>query len=279
LGRALYNFAMNYRHGFHAGNFADVVKHLALIRILLHLRRKETPFAVIDSHAGRGVYDLTSPEAQRTGEAGTGIGKLRGLEGPEALQTYLSLAADSHAYPGSPLIAAKLLRPQDRLVAVEKNPAEAAELKKALASFRKVRVEEDDGYRRLASLLPPPERRGLILVDPPFEVEDEFERAADSLKRGLDRFATGIFLIWYPVKSQAAARAFCGEVLAGAPASVTALTMDAAITAAEGKLGRAGLLLLNPPYGFDTDMKDMLALVVPRMPGGKTVLEWLRPPA
>jgi 23S rRNA (adenine2030-N6)-methyltransferase len=267
---------MNYRHGFHAGNFADVVKHLALIRILLHLRRKQTPFAVIDSHAGRGVYDLTSREARRTGEAETGIERLRGLEGPEALQTYLSLAADSRAYPGSPLIAAKLLRPQDRMVAIEKNPAEAAELKKALASFRRVRVEEDDGYRRLVSLLPPPERRGLILVDPPFEVEDEFERAADAVKQGCDRFATGIFLIWYPVKSQAAARAFCGEVLAGAPASVTALTIDAAIAAPEGKLDRAGLLLLNPPYGFDADMKAMLALVAPRLPGGKTALEWLR---
>jgi 23S rRNA (adenine2030-N6)-methyltransferase len=273
---ALYYFAMNYRHSFHAGNFADVVKHLALVRILLYLCRKETPFAVIDSHAGRGVYDLTSLEARATSEAETGIARLRGLEGPEALQTYLSLAADPHAYPGSPLIAAKLLRPQDRLVAVEKHPEEAAELKKALAPFRKARVEEDDGYRRLASLLPLPERRGLILIDPPFEVEDEFERAAEVVKEGLARFATGIFLVWYPVKSQAAARRFCGEVLAGAPASVTALTIDATITAAEGKLDRSGLLLLNPPYGFDADMKAMLGLVAPRLPGGKAVVEWLK---
>ena len=267
---------MNYRHGFHAGNFADVVKHLALVRILLHLRRKETPFAVIDSHAGRGVYDLASDEARATSEAESGIEKLRGLEGPEALQTYLSLAGDPHAYPGSPLIAAKLLRPQDRLVAVEKNPTEAAALKKALASFRKARVEEDDGYRRLAALLPPQERRGLVLIDPPFEAEDEFQLLAQAVKQGLDRFATGIFLVWYPVKSQPAARAFCGEVLTGAPATVTALAMDAAIAAPEGKLDRAGLLLLNPPYGFDTDMKEMLVLVAQRLPGGKVAVEWLR---
>jgi len=270
---------MNYRHTFHAGNFADVVKHLALVRILLHLCRKEAPFVVIDSHAGRGVYDLTSNEAQRTGEAETGIARLRALSGPEALQTYLSLAADPRAYPGSPLIAAKLLRPQDRLVAVEKHPEEAAALKKTLAPFRKARVEEDDGYRRLAALLPPPERRGLVLIDPPFEAVDEFEHLAEAAKQGLARFATGIFLIWYPVKSQPAARAFCGEVLAGAAASVSALTIDTAITAPEGKLDRAGLLLLNPPYGFEADMKEMLALVAPRLPGGKATMDWLRAPA
>ena len=276
MGAAFYTFAMNYRHGFHAGNFADVVKHLALIRILLHLRRKETPFAVIDSHAGRGLYDLAGDEARRTGEAATGIEKLRGLEGPEALQTYLSLAADPQAYPGSPLIAAHLLRPQDRLVAIEKHPEEAAALKKVLAPFRKARVEDNDGYRALAALLPPAERRGLVLIDPPFETDDEFERLAQSVKQGLERFAAGIFLIWYPIKSQPAARAFCGEVLTGAPASVTALTIDAAIAAPEGKLARAGLLLLNPPYGLDADMKEILALVSPRLPGGKIALEWLR---
>src|ERR1700722_17427046 len=179
---------MNYRHAFHAGNFADVVKHLALVRILLHLSRKETPFAVIDSHAGRGVYDPTADEARRPREAETGIETLRGLGGPEALQTYLSLAGDPHAYPGSPLIAAKLLRAQDRLVAVEKHPEEAVALKKSLAPFRKARVEEDDGYRRLAALLPPPERRGLVLMDPPFEAVDEFEHLAEAAKQGLARF-------------------------------------------------------------------------------------------
>jgi 23S rRNA (adenine2030-N6)-methyltransferase len=271
---------MNYRHAFHAGNFADVVKHLALVRILLHLRRKQTPFAVLDSHAGRGCYDLASDEARRTGEAETGIEKLRGLTGnaetPEALATYLSLAADPHAYPGSPLIAAKLLRSQDRLVAVEKHAEEAAELKKALAPYRKARVEEGDGYRRLAALLPPPERRGLVLLDPPFEAENEFEQLAGAVKQGLERFATGIFLIWYPVKSRAAVRSFCGEVLNAAPKPLTALTIATSIAAAEGKLSQAGLLVLNPPYGFDADMKQMLALITPRLPGGKAGLEWLK---
>lgn len=271
---------MNYRHAFHAGNFADVVKHLALVRILAHLRRKEAPFAVIDAQAGRGSYDLGSHAAQRTGEAETGIERVRGLisqtQAPEALHTYLSLAADPRAYPGSPLIAAKFLRPQDRLVAVEKHPEEAAALKKALGVFRKARVEEGDGYRALAALLPPPERRGLVLMDPPFEAEDEFEKLAVAVKQGVARFATGIFLIWYPIKSQAAARSFCGEALAGFPAKGTALTIDVSIAAPDGKLGKAGLLVINPPYGFDADMEAMLALVAPCLPGGKEALEWLK---
>ena len=267
---------MNYRHAFHAGNFADVVKHIALVAILLHLRKKKTPFAVVDSHAGRGLYDLASDEAQRTGEAESGIVLLRGLEGPEALNRYLALVEESGGkkYPGSPLLAAKLLRPQDRLVAVEKHPEEFAVLKQVLAPFRKARAEEGDGYARLMALLPPPERSGLVLIDPPFEAPDEFESAAQSVAGALRRFATGVFLIWYPVKSPAAARAFCGEVLAGGGAR--ALNIEIEIAAEEGKLTKAGLLVLNPPYGFDTQMGEILALIAPRLPGGQGRLEWLR---
>jgi 23S rRNA (adenine2030-N6)-methyltransferase len=278
---------MNYRHAFHAGNFADIVKHVSLVHVLLHLRRKETPFAVIDSHAGRGLYDLASDEALRTGEAANGIEKLRGLKGPDALNRYLALVEEGgpngasaiagatikKSYPGSPLLAAKLLRPQDRLVAVEKHPEEAAILKRVLAPFRKARAEEGDGYARLAALLPPPERRGLVLIDPPFEAPDEFERAAKAAQDALGRFATGIFMLWYPVKSPAAARAFCGEVLAAGGAKV--LNIEIEVAAGEGKLARAGLLVLNPPFGFDTAMREILALVAPRLAGGKAELEWL----
>jgi 23S rRNA (adenine2030-N6)-methyltransferase len=267
---------MNYRHAFHAGNFADVVKHIALVHILLHLRKKETPFAVIDSHAGRGLYDLASDEALRTGEAANGIEKLRGLKGPEALNRYLALVEESgpNKYPGSPLLAAKMLRSQDRLVAIEKHPEEAAALKQALAPFRKARAEEGDGYARLMALLPPPERRGLVLLDPPFEAPDEFETAAEAVAGALRRFATSIFLLWYPVKSPAAARAFCGEVLACGPAKV--LNIEIGVEAGEGKLAKAGLLVLNPPFGFDTGMGEILGLIAPRLPGGKAALEWLR---
>ena len=266
---------MNYRHGYHAGNFADVVKHITLVAILDYLKKKDTAFSVIDTHAGRGIYDLAGEQAVKTGEAQNGIATLRGLSGGGSLETYLKLAGGKR-YPGSPLIAAQLIRTQDRLVAIEKHPEEAAELKQVLHPFLKARVEEGDGYRSLARLLPPPERRGLVLIDPPFEETNEFESAAEAVKQGLARFATGIFLVWYPIKSQADARAFCGEVMNAAPLSVMALTIEVAINAAEGKLGRTGLLLLNPPYGFDTDMQEMLALIAPRLPGGKAGLEWLK---
>jgi 23S rRNA (adenine2030-N6)-methyltransferase len=267
---------MNYRHAFHAGNFADVIKHIALVAILLHLRKKDAPFAVIDTHAGRGLYDLSADEAQRTGEAENGIERLRGLRGPEALDRYLALVEESGdcKYPGSPLLAAKLLRPQDRLVAIERHPEEAEALRKVLAPFRKARIEEGDGYMRLAALLPPPERRGLILIDPPFEAADEFEQLARALAGALRRFATGIYLIWYPIKSAASARAFAGEVLAASNAKL--LAIETGIAAEGERLSRAGLLVLNPPYGFDEQMREIVSLVVPRLRDGTFALEWLR---
>lgn len=255
---------MNYRHGYHAGNFADVVKHIALIAILTHLKKKDAPFAVIDTHGGRGAYDLTGGEARKTGEAANGIGLLRALAGPlpPALAAYLEIAGQGASYPGSPLITARLLRPADRLVAIEKHPQEAAALRDVLALWRKVAVEEADGYARLPKLLPPPERRGLILIDPPFEAADEFEQLAAALRAAWRRFPTGIYLIWYPIKAQGAADAFVGEALATGAAS--ALTIEIAVevpAAPDGreKLSRAGLLVLNPPYGFAEEMAAVLA--------------------
>ena len=265
---------MNYRHSYHAGNFADVVKHLAEVAILTHLAKKDASFAVIDSHAGRGCYDLTSEESRRTGEAAAGIEKLRGFSGPPLLDKYLDLVANSgpDCYPGSAFIAARMLRPQDRLVAVEKHPEEAVLLKQVLSPWRKARVEEGDGYARLLSLLPPPERRGLVLIDPPFEAPDEFETLGRALHEALRRFAGGIYLVWYPIKSDAAANAFVGEVQAADAAK--ALKIEIAIDVPDGKLGRAGLLVLNPPFQFNTEMEAALAPVASRLQA-RTRLDWL----
>jgi 23S rRNA (adenine2030-N6)-methyltransferase len=271
---------MNYRHGYHAGNFADVVKHVALVAILLHLTKKDTAFSVVDSHAGRGAYDLAGTEAGKTGEAAGGIGRLADLAGemPEALAAYLALVRDGGAgasaqagaainniYPGSPLIAAKLLRPQDRLTAIEKHPEEFAALKEALAPIRNAAAEQGDGYARAAKLLPPPSRRGLVLMDPPFESPEEFSDLAGAVRDTYRKFATGIFLIWYPIKSQADSDAFIGEVLAGGIAK--AMVIDTKVSAPEGKLSRAGLLVVNPPYGFEAQMREAARLVAPRLEG------------
>jgi 23S rRNA (adenine2030-N6)-methyltransferase len=260
---------MNYRHGYHAGNFADVVKHVALVAILLHLRKKDTAFWVIDSHAGRGIYDLAGEQAAKTGEAQAGIARLQDLSGPmpEALSTYLSLVRDAgdHIYPGSPLIAAKLLRPQDRLTAIEKHPEEFSVLKEALAPYRNAAAELSDGYARTLKLLPPPSRRGLVVIDPPFESSEEFSALAQTVREAYRKFATGNYLVWYPIKSRAEADGFVGEVLAGGIAK--AMTVEIKVTAPQGKLSQAGLLVVNPPYGFEAGMREAGRLLGPLLDG------------
>jgi 23S rRNA (adenine2030-N6)-methyltransferase len=257
---------MNYRHAYHAGNFADVMKHTALVAVLLHLRKKQAPFAVIDTHAGRGLYDLSGTEAGKTGEARQGIASLGDAPaGNEVLQTYLDTARSfgSGTYPGSPLIAAHLLRPQDRLVAIEKHPEECEALTTALKPFRKTRAVCADGYERLAALLPPQERRGAILIDPPFEAPDEFAQMADALGNALRRFATGIYLLWFPIKTKSDADALSGEVLARGATKLLRLQLDVGASA-EGRLTQTGLLIVNPPYGFDAQMREALsALAIP----------------
>lgn len=260
---------MNYRHGYHAGNFADVVKHAALVAILLHLRKKDTGFSVIDSHAGRGAYDLAGDQALRTGEAQAGIARLMGMRGemPENLSAYLTLAKQSGVgtYPGSPLIAAKFLRPQDRLTAIEKHSEEFLALKQALAPYPNAAAENADGYARLLKLLPPPSRRGLVLIDPPFESPDEFCALAQAVREAHRKFATGIIMIWYPIKSEAEARAFVGEVLSGGIAK--AMTVEIKVAAPEGKLDRAGLLVINPPYGFEAGTRSTGRRIAPLLAG------------
>jgi 23S rRNA (adenine2030-N6)-methyltransferase len=257
---------VNYRHAYHAGNFADVVKHVALVALIAHLKKKDTPFRVIDTHAGAGVYDLSADAAARTGEAEAGIARLQALEGaagiPAALDLYFACvrAAGEGRYPGSPLIAAHLLRSQDRLTAIEKHAEDAAALAAALAPYRNAKATQADGYARLPALLPPPERRGLILIDPPYEADDEFARAAAAVAGGLKRFATGIYLVWFPVKSKSAADAFCGEVMAGVAGEALRIEIDTGTPPAGDKqrLSAAGLLAINPPYGFAAEMRAAL---------------------
>jgi 23S rRNA (adenine2030-N6)-methyltransferase len=264
---------MNYRHGYHAGNFADVVKHIALVAILQHLKKKDAPFAVIDTHAGRGSYDLSGEHAGKTGEAQNGIARLRDLAEPmpEVLAAYLDLAK-TDTYPGSPLIAAQLLRPQDRLTAIEKHPQEFAVLKDTLDLYRGATAENLDGYARLPKLLPPPARRGLVVIDPPFEAPDEFETLARTIVAAIRKFATGIYLIWYPIKSQPAADAFTSEVLAGGVTK--ALTVTIQIAAPDGKLGAAGILVINPPYGLAASLQQIADIIAPRLDAGLHVT-WL----
>jgi 23S rRNA (adenine2030-N6)-methyltransferase len=274
---------MNYRHAYHAGNFADVHKHVALVAVLLHFRKKQKPFAVIDTHAGAGLYELSGAEARKTSEAAAGIEKLRG----HAAQTptfrqYLEIVNSCGAehYPGSPLLAAKLLRPQDRLVAIEKQPDQLTALEASLAPFSHCRAILGDGYGQLDALLPPPERRGIILVDPPYEAADEMERLAQALGRAHRRFATGTFVIWHPLKTASDVRSLVGEIQAAGPMRLLSLTIDVGVEDqnAAAQLRAAGLLIVNPPFGLDVEMEAAGAELLPLLRRGRAArlaVDWL----
>jgi 23S rRNA (adenine2030-N6)-methyltransferase len=256
---------MNYRHAYHAGNFADVLKHVGLVAVLLHLRKKDTPFAVIDCHGGRGLYDLSGEEAKKTGEAEAGIGRLLQIHSvPAGLQPYIELvrAFGPQLYPGSPLIAAKLLREKDRLVAIEKHPDEHAALVRALGPERRARIISGDYIGELPKLLPPTERRGVILIDPPYEENDEFAAATRALIAGHRRFANGIFLFWYPAKEKASVDASAGELLTAGIKSLLKIELDVgrnvSADAGDRRLSATGLLVVNPPFGFAETMREVV---------------------
>jgi 23S rRNA (adenine2030-N6)-methyltransferase len=260
---------MNYRHAYHAGNFADVLKHAALCELLRLLTAKDKPLFVLDTHAGAGGYDLAGPQAQRTREAETGVARLveAGRRGaPAAMARYLSAVAaydrkfgfhdgPPRRYPGSPRLIRAGMRATDRFVACELHGEDALGLKREFAGDRAVEVRPVDGYQALKSLLPPPERRGLILIDPPFEATDEFERLARAVRQGLRRFATGCYTVWYPLKDEAAARSFV-EGLAGTKMLRLELGIGPQLPAS--KLDACALAVINPPWQFEEAMREAL---------------------
>jgi 23S rRNA (adenine2030-N6)-methyltransferase len=278
---------MNYRHGYHAGNFADVLKHTALCELLRLLTAKDKKLFVLDSHAGAGGYDLGSGLARRTGEAEAGIARLAASPRagmPPAVARYLAAVAaydrkfgpaagGIRRYPGSPRLVRMALRPGDRFIACELNPKEALALKREFAGDRAVEVRQADGYKVLKALLPPPERRGLVLIDPPFETADEFERLLRALRQGVRRFATGCYALWYPIKDEAAA-AFAGELAAFKP-----LILELHVDAIEpGKLAACALAVINPPWRFEEAMREALPCIAERLgPGVRAAL--FAPPA
>jgi 23S rRNA (adenine2030-N6)-methyltransferase len=277
---------MNYRHAFHAGNFADVMKHVCLVALLRGLSRKDSAWFYLDTHAGAGDYDLSSAPAQKTGEYRHGIGRLlrasRPLTAP--LGDYLDLIApllgdgDSpRRYPGSPLIAAALARPQDRLVACELNPLEFEALQIACGST--IHVQRSDGYQALKALLPPRERRGLTLIDPPYERPDEFTRLAGELVAAHRRFATGVYALWYPLKDEAPVAGLKRALKAAGLRRLLEVELRLTPLAQGGILHGCGLLVLNPPWGFDADMRlAMPPLAQILAPGtGEARIRWLVP--
>jgi 23S rRNA (adenine2030-N6)-methyltransferase len=264
---------MNYRHAFHAGGFADVIKHIVLVRMLTYLQEKPAAFRVIDTHAGAGVYDLTSDEAQRSGEWLTGIARVMQARFSETtlplVAPYLDIVRafnaprELKAYPGSPLIARALLRPQDRLTACEVEPKARKRLIEALRRDTQARVVDLDGWTALPAFVPPKERRGLVLIDPPYEQKDEFERLATGFAEAFAKWPTGSYLLWYPVKSRRAtdtlARHVADAIAAGpTPGKCLRLEFSVAPQAAGTALVSTGLLIVNPPWTLMGELKAIL---------------------
>ena len=282
---------MNYRHAFHAGNFADVVKHAALARIVAYLKEKPAAFRVIDTHAGAGSYDLGGAEASRTGEWREGIGKLRTTELPQAardlLAPYLDAIAafnsgatnseDLKVYPGSPALVRHWLRAQDRMIVCEAEPAAARALSNRMHGDNRVKAVAIDGYTALNAYVPPKERRGLVLIDPPFEPGDEFSRLEQALSGDHRKWPTGIFLLWYPLKDARGTQAFAhGLSRLNIPRILRAELTIAPARDAQ-KLAGSGLIAVNPPW----TLADQLAVLLPALAqvfagtAGAARLDWL----
>jgi 23S rRNA (adenine2030-N6)-methyltransferase len=247
---------MNYRHAYHAGNFADCFKHALLIMLVEYLARKPAAFFALDTHAGIGRYDLGSEEAVRTGEADQGIRVL--LNQPTAiLRPYLKMVETLGLYPGSPLLIRALLRPADRLCCCELHPEDAYLLRRLFHGDRQVMVHERSGWEALRALLPPVEKRGLVFVDPPFEDRDEFGVLAGSLGQAHRRFANGIFAAWYPVKGLAPVRDFFADIRARQIRDTIAVELFIRAPLDPGRLNGCGLLVINPPYQFEERARQL----------------------
>ncbi len=262
---------MNYRHAFHAGNFADVVKHTILTRILAYLMRKEAAFRVIDTHAGIGLYDLHGNEAERTGEWQHGIARVLDARLPapvaDLLEPYLGAVRARNPngtlryYPGSPLITRHMLRDQDRLMALELHPTDAWTLKKNLADDFQVRVTNLDGWAAMGTHLPPKEKRGLVLVDPPFEEKGEFDRMAKSLSKAHARWPGGIYAYWYPIKEPREVDAYIKALKASDIPKILRLELTVDAPTTPPRLHGTGMIVVNPPFVLEEEMRTILPVL------------------
>jgi 23S rRNA (adenine2030-N6)-methyltransferase len=276
---------MNYRHAYHAGNFADVLKHVVLSLALVHLGKKVAPFRVIDTHAGIGMYDLSGEEAGKTGEWRGGIGRLLGPDSvtgaaplPPAVAALMKPYLDAvtglnpdgapRRYPGSPCLALALMRAGDRLVANELHPGDAATLRRTLARDRRAKVLELDGWLALKAQLPPKERRGVILVDPPFEEPGELDRIVTGLGNARRRFGGGVYLLWYPIKDPRPVARFHQAIANVAPPESLVIELLIRAPADPDRLNGCGLVVLNPPFTLEADLGVVLPALAERLSDG-----------
>jgi len=267
---------MNYRHAFHAGNHADVLKHAVLLFCLDALKRKPTPFAVLDTHAGVGAYDLSSDEAARSPEWQSGIARLWGQDDlPPLVTRYLAAVHGANpdgvlrTYPGSPALIDDSLRDGDVLDACEFHGDDFASLKSAMRKSANVRLHERDGWQALKALLPPSQKRGLVLIDPPYEELDELALSARAIGEALRRFSHGMYLWWRPLKSQSALAAADAEVVAHGARETLRADLWINTPTPTGKLVGSSVFLINPPFGLTEALREALPALAERLAAGK----------
>lgn len=264
---------MNYRHHFHAGNFADVVKHVLLLGLLDSLRRKDTPFCYIDTHAGCGIYDLGASAAQRTLEFKTGLGRIKAADAtgmPALVNDYQKAVTALQAerggfwYPGSPWLALQAMRPQDRAVLMELHPEDAGTLRQFFSRRDNTAIHERNAYEGLAALIPPKEKRGLVLIDPPYEEErDDYAPVVELLKKAHSKWPTGMYAIWFPIKDHHAITRFYRRLRnTGIP---KILTTELCVLPPDNQLGLngTGMIIVNPPWQFAETALDILKWLKP----------------
>jgi 23S rRNA (adenine2030-N6)-methyltransferase len=278
---------MNYRHAFHAGNFADVLKHAVLARIIAYLKQKPAAFRVIDTHAGAGLHDLAGPDASRTGEWRGGIGKLLAATPQPAVRELLAPYLEAitafnpdgaiKLYPGSPALLRHWLRAQDRLIVCEAEPVAAHALANRMRGDPRVKAIAIDGYTALNAYVPPKERRGLVLTDPPFEQPDEFARIGDALAGGHRKRPTGSYLVWYPIKDPRAVAGFARDLTRRGIARMLRAELTVAPVREGEKLSGSGLIIVNPPWTLEAELALLLPALADMLAVGKgaTRLDWL----
>jgi 23S rRNA (adenine2030-N6)-methyltransferase len=281
---------VNYRHSFHAGNHGDVLKHIVLARALQLMTAKDKPLAVLDAHAGVGRYDLSGVQATKTEEWLGGIAKLDDDFAPEVeavLAPFRDLLAavnpdgEGKYYPGSPEIIARMIRGVDRLIANELHPVDALELTANYAADKNVFVKQLDYLQAIKSELPFRERRGLVLIDPPFEVLDETLRTAQAVQFGYRRMATATFMVWYPVTTDEFASQFIGTMKALDIPNMLWCELRIKAAFAQGGLSGSGLIIINPPWTLEKDLRILLPALAERLglgEWGRGQVDWLTPP-
>lgn len=275
---------MNYRHAYHAGNHADVLKHIVLARIFALMARKDTPFAYLDSHSGIGLYDLLGNEASRTGEWESGIGRLWERDDlPELLQDYLEVVRALNPdgglefYPGSPELARRLTRPQDRVMLNELHPEDGRLLKANMAGERRISVHQGDGWLLPRAFLPVSEKRGVLLIDPPFEQPDDLERCVTALDEAIGRMRQTVVAIWYPIKDCRQLKRFYQRLEKSSAPKMLRVELCVHPADAADRLNGSGLVIANPPWPLDEELRGLLPWLAQTLAQseGSSQVDWL----